>query len=493
AGDVGINAEVLTLSTGAKVSTNTSGSGQAGNIFVKANQVQLNDATSQILAQTNSRGIAGNITLQPFNENSLAVLFRDGAQISASTSSIGQGGSILVTAPRSVVLSGNGSISAGSSSEGAGGSIQLATRDLSLQNGVNVSASTSGSGKAGDIAINAETLTLSNSAKVSTNTSSSGQAGNLTVNVQDQLTLRGNGTGLFASTTPGSTGNGGNITIDPRLVRIEDGATIAVNSDGSGTGGNIFLQAGRLELRNRGSITAETASAQGGNITLKVSDLVLLRRNSLISATAGTDQAGGNGGNVTITTPYVFAILAENSDIRANAFRGDGGKITINANQIFGLLPRLQDTPFSDITASSQFGFNGSIILNTLNLDPLRGLQELTLTPIDPSRLVVQGCNSGRKVAEGQSRFVILGRGGLSASPDDWFGGPPVLADLGSPPTPAPRSTPAPVSVSTAKPEAIVEAQGWVKAADGSVYLVQLSSGLPLGEGPRSPVPCQGL
>ncbi|WP_245939735.1 beta strand repeat-containing protein [Stenomitos frigidus] len=490
AGDVGINAETLTLSGGATVSTNTASSGQAGNLIVKANQVQLNDATSQIVAQTNSSGIAGNITLQPFNDNSLAVLFRDGAQISAATVGKGQGGSILVTAPRSIVLSGNGSIAAGSSSEGAGGSVQLRTRDLSLQKGVNVSASTSGAGKAGDVGINAETLTVSGGATVSTNTASSGQAGNLTVNVKDQLTLTGSGTGLFATTTPGSTGNGGSITIDPQRVLIQDGATIAVNSEGSGIGGNIFLQAGRLELRNRGSITAETASAQGGNITLKVSDVVLLRR-SLISATAGTAQAGGNGGNVTISTPFVLGVLTENSDIRANAFSGNGGNVIINAQQIFGLRPQPQDTPFSDITASSQLGINGNIILNTLNLDPSQGLQELNLSPVDPSKLVAQGCNSGRKVVEGESKFVVLGRGGLTTSPDDPFGGTAVLTDLGSPTASASTAPLASSASPAATPGAIVEAQGWMQDARGKLYLVSQSASVSVDRTERSPAPCQ--
>ncbi len=357
-----------------------------------------------------------------------------------------------------------------------------------------MSASTSGSGKAGEITINTESLTIRNGAKVSTNTSSSGQAGNLTLNVQDRLTLTDSGTGLFASTTPGSTGNGGSITIDPQRVLIQDGATIAVNSEGSGTGGNIFLQAGRLELRDRGSITAETASAQGGNITLNVNNLVLLRRDSLISATAGTAQAGGNGGNVTIATPFIIGVLTENSDIRANAFSGNGGNITINATQIFGLRPHPKDTPFSDITASSQLGINGNIILNTLNLDPSQGLQELNLTPVDPSKLVAQGCNSGRKVVEGQSKFVVLGRGGLSASPDDPFSGTIVLNDLGSlTASSASTVSPAPsaVPLSAATPGAIVEAQGWVKDARGKLYLVSQSANGSVDHTERSPTLCQ--
>jgi large exoprotein involved in heme utilization and adhesion len=495
AGDITINTSQLTLSDAAEITATATQSATnrqgGGSITLNASQLNLAGKVG-VFAETQGQAPAGTLSLNSYNNQpDLNIALTRSSQISASTSGSGKGGDLIVYAPQAITIAGPGKLAVETSSTGNAGNMTFTTRQLTLKDGVEVSASTSGAGKAGDVGIKAETLTVSGGAKVSTNTASSGQAGNLTVNVKDQVTLTGNGTGLFASTTPGSTGNGGNIIIDPRLVRIEDGATIAVNSEGTGTGGNIFLQAGRLELRNRGSITAETASAQGGNLTLKVSDVVLLRRNSLISATAGTAQAGGNGGNVTINTPFVIGFLPEDSDIRANAFSGTGGNITINANQIFGLRPQPQNTPFSDITASSQLGISGTIILNTLTIDPSRGLQDLNLTPVDPSKLVAQGCNSGRKVVAGQSKFVVLGRGGLSNSPDDPFGGTAVLNDLGS--TTPSSSTAIQPTPHARVPTPIIEAQSWIKGADGKLYLVNSASLAAVAGTPSPPLPCQGL
>ena len=138
-------------------------------------------------------------------------------------------------------------------------------------------------------------------------------------------------------------------------MTIEDGAEIAVDSKGSGEGGDITLQAGLLTL-DQGKITAETTSNQGGNITLTIADKLRLLNNSQITATAGIDEGRGNGGNIIIDAPFIIAFPQGNSDITANAFAGDGGNITINTQGIFGIEFRDQQTSFSDITASSRFG-----------------------------------------------------------------------------------------------------------------------------------------
>jgi filamentous hemagglutinin family protein len=484
AGNIMITSPAVLSLNNSQIISNTSSAGSAGSITVNAPQIQLNDAASGIFAQTTSSGVAGNITLQAFSSDSLAIQFRDGAQISASTASAGPGGSVLLAAAQAITLSGNGVISAGTSGSGAGGNLQLVTKQLDIQGNMNLSASTTGDGKAGDISITADTFRLSGGAKISTNTSSSGQAGNLTVNVQDQLTLTGDGTGLFASTTPGSTGNGGNIRIDPQRVLIQDGATVAVNSQGSGTGGSIFLQAGRLELRNRGSITAETASAQGGNITLTAKDVLLMRFNSLISATAGTAQAVGDGGNILINTPFVIGVLSENSDIIANAFTGQGGNINITTNAIYGLRFQPSLTPFSDITASSQFGLSGTVILNTLNIDPSRGLTALPTNLEDASQQISQTCSPNSSIARGESRFVVTGRGGLPASPDEAQTRYPELDDLGSRVATAQVPPPGNAVAPTNPVNEIVEAQGWIQDTTGKISLVARSPKIavhPLG------------
>jgi large exoprotein involved in heme utilization and adhesion len=195
-----------------------------------------------------------------------------------------------------------------------------------------------------------------------------------------------------------------------------DGASVAVESRGRGIGGNLTLQADRLQLNRKGFITAETASSQGGNIRLDVNDLILLRGNSNISATAGTAQAGGDGGNIILNSKFIAATPRENNDISANAFTGSGGKVNITAQGILGTQFSPRSTPFSDITASSDFGISGTVTLNTPDVDPIRGTTPLPTGLVDTNALISSSCLARRNR---QGRFIITGIGGLATQPDD--------------------------------------------------------------------------
>ncbi|MDX2241827.1 MAG: filamentous hemagglutinin N-terminal domain-containing protein [Leptolyngbyaceae cyanobacterium bins.302] len=479
AGDITINTPVLTLSDAAEITATATQSSTSreggGSITLNASSLNLAGIVG-VFAETQGQAPAGTLNLNPYsNQADLQIALTPNSQISASTSGSGNGGDLLVFAPRSITIAGPGKLAVETSSTGDAGNMTITTSQLSLSNGVELSASTFGAGTAGEVQINADDLTIAGGARILTNTSGSGQAGDLIINVSDRLLLTAPGTGLFASTTPGSTGSGGNIIIDPRLVQIENGAAIAVDSQGSGTGGSISLRAGRLELRDRGLITAETASAQGGNITLNVQGLILLRRNSLISATAGTAQAGGDGGNINIRSAFIIGVLGENSDITANAFTGRGGNITITTNAIFGLRSQPQLTPFSDITASSQFGLSGSIAINTLNVDPNRGLVALPTNLTDTSRQIREACTPSSTAIARKNSFVVVGRGGLPVSPDAAQTGDRPLVDLVSvvpSNTDQARSLPeSPIDAADESQGAIVEAQGWTTGKDGTVFL----------------------
>jgi len=272
-------------------------------------------------------------------------------------------------------------------------------------------------GAAGNIKINSPQLEINAGGQLRTTTFQSQKAGSITLQIPNQLILSGKDSGFFADTEKGSTGNGGTINIDPKILMIEDGAAIAVNSQGEGIGGDINLQAGSLFLDN-GIISAQTRSNQGGNINLAVDNLLLLRHGSEISTTAGDEQFGGNGGNIAIDARngFIVAVPYENSDITANAFTGDGGRVDITTQQIFGIQEQNLQTPISDITASSQFGLNGDVDINlTVNADPRSGLTKLPDRPVNVR--ISEGCQI---VGEQEAvQFYNIGKGGLPPRPDE--------------------------------------------------------------------------
>ncbi|MBD2202492.1 S-layer family protein [Calothrix sp. FACHB-1219] len=118
----------------------------------------------------------------------------------------------------------------------------------------------------------------------------------------------------------------------------------------------------------------------------------------------------GNGGNITINSPVILGW--ENSDIVANAVTGNGGNIQIATQGIFGLKYRQELTSENDITASSQFGVNGTVDINNFGVDPNSGLVQLPVNITDSSQQIATGCSemSG-------SSFVATGRGGLPNNP----------------------------------------------------------------------------
>ena len=529
AGNLTINTSQLIVKDGAVVSAGTSGEGQGGRLTVTASDsVELSGAAitpdtqfpSGLFTQTQSSGDAGNLIVDTGK-----LVIKDGAVVSASTlvGSTGQGGRLTVTASDSVELSGAAitpdtqfpsGLFTQTQSSGDAGNLIVDTGKLVIKDGAVVSASTlvgstgqggrltvtasdsvelsgttadgeitsglfaqtQGSGDAGNLIVDTRKLVVEDRAVVSagTSTGSTGRGGNLTVTASDSVELSGTSTdgeitsGLFARTR--GTGPAGNLTVTTDQLIVRDQAQVTVSGVESGEAGNLDVTAGSIRLENQGAILAETASAQGGNITLRSQDLLLMRNNSLISTTAGTAGAGGNGGNIDIDADLLVAVPQENSDIIARAFQGNGGNINIETRGIFGFQYRDRPTPrTSDITASSEFGVDGTVDINTPDIAPSQGLVSLPTVPVDAE--VAQACAPGGSQA--QSEFVVTGRGGLPPNPTEALSSDAIQVDwVTLNPKEDNRASPLPATNPTSPaPDPIVEAQGWVTGNHGEVIL----------------------
>ncbi|WP_158624062.1 beta strand repeat-containing protein, partial [Trichormus variabilis] len=482
AGGIDITAGSLSVTNGARLNASTRGKGDAGSININATKDVLfdsvNGSTSALTnVEEGAKGNAGNVNI---TANSLSVT--NGALLESRTRGTGNAGSVNINATKDVLFDGNNRlfnsgafIGVEATAQGSGGNIDIIAETVTVKNNAQISASTLGQGDAGSITVKANTFTAANGGQLLSTTSNAANAGNINLKIRDHITLTGTNTGLFANTEKGSSGDSGSIFIDPQTLIIQDGAKIAVNSQGSGKGGNISLQAGNLTLDNNAFITAETSSSQGGEINLQIQDLLLLRRNSQITATAGTAGAGGDGGNIKINSPFIIAFPKENSDITANAFQGNGGKININTNAIFGLELRPQLTPRSDITASSQFGLAGDVQINTPDVDPTSGLIELPGNLVDAESLVGTDICSDKQIAKNNS-FVITGKGGLPADSDEFISNSPGLVEWA---TRSKKQERTPLVMrqqerinnqpQNSTKRVIQQAQGWLIGADGKI------------------------
>lgn len=395
-GNIAINTPTFVLSETARITATAretaSNLEEGGSIILSANVMDL-QGTVGIFAETQGDAPGGVLTLQPYQDNpDLTLTLAPNALISASTSGAGIGGGLVVRAPESIAISGPGRLAVETSGPGPAGNIELISPRLTLSDGVTLSATTTGAGT----------------------------AGNVTVNASDRVEI--DASTITSSTGVGSTGTGGNISLNTAEAVLRNGGRIRVDSAGGGQGGDVVVTAENLTLDNS-EITADTQSSDGGNLTLRINEFLTLQNGSLISAEAGTAQAGGNGGSITINSDFVIAFAEENNDIIANAFNGDGGRIDITAFGIFGLTERrglsrqqLRENRSNDISASSQFGPQGIIRLSTIIADPTQTLESLSEEFINPDDLILNSCIT-RSSLQAQGSFVIAELSGLPQQP----------------------------------------------------------------------------
>jgi large exoprotein involved in heme utilization and adhesion len=391
-------------------------------------------------------------------------ILKTGSTLASAAIGKGDAGFLTITTDK-FNLSDGGQATVSSKGSGTAGLMLVKAQDINLNNQAKISAQTE-SGVGGNITLDGLNYLRVNNSEISAATNS-GTAGDLTINASELVEVLGKG-GL--SVQASNRGIAGNLAINTRRLNVKNEAEITVSSP-EGQAGNLTITADNL-LLDRGILAAETGmktDLSGANINLSVKDLLLMQNNSMISAKASN---AADGGNITINNSNGFIVVDKygNNDIIANAFQGDGGIINISTLGIFGLEYRSQLTPFSDLNASSKFGINGQVTINTLNIDPSSGLVELPTSLVEASSKISQNCSGGGNTASRNNRFTITGRDGLPQSPNDQFTGITTLTDIFDVSDRSHDENASTVQNNTN--QEIREAQGWVKDAEGKIVFV---------------------
>ncbi|MEH2058601.1 MAG: S-layer family protein [Nostoc sp.] len=519
-GDVNIQAGNVSLTNGGAISSSIFGQGSSGTVNVNVGDALTVSGTGSLIAaflDTGAVGSAGDINIQAgnvslldggvINSNSYGqgnsgnvnINVRDALTIDGiysgifanfETSAVGRGGDINIQAGNVSLTNGAG-ITSATFGNGDSGNISITARNAISLDNVNISNNVQGDavGNAGNIDITTGSLSVTNGAQINSFTRGTGNAGNITIIASDAVTYDGVNSneyhsGSYTTVNPGAVGNGGNINVTARSFSLTNGGELVVSvineafntlPSGQGIAGNINIKADTLRL-SKSIIAAQAVSSDGGNINLNLSDYLLLRHNSQISTNAGTAQAGGNGGNININTPFIVAAPNENSDITANAFSGKGGNIDIKAQSFFGIEARPQTSnQTNDITASSQLGLQGQVAITLPQVQPTQGINKLPSQVIDASKQINQSCPRSLN-AKPLSKFIITGHGSLPPSPLELMVGtttriPLATLDDKASGNPSPQISSIP-SIPATSPTAMIEAQGWMKTADGKILLV---------------------
>lgn len=197
------------------------------------------------------------------------------------------------------------------------------TNDLVLE-GALVAASTSGVGDAGSILIRSGEMSMDNRSAVSSasTAAATGRAGSITITATGPFRSSGG-----TVTTAANNGQGGTISIHADQILLNSGAAIAANSAGPLDAGNILLTAGDRIMLQDSAVSTSASEASGGGITLQASNLIRLRNARITSSVLGGPDT--SGGDITIDPQAV--LLQHNSRILAQALAGSGGNISIVA------------------------------------------------------------------------------------------------------------------------------------------------------------------
>ncbi|MBW4695618.1 MAG: filamentous hemagglutinin N-terminal domain-containing protein [Lyngbya sp. HA4199-MV5] len=400
---------------------------------------------------------------------------------------------------------------------GAAGSITIngsGTAQLTLQQGAVISASNV-AGTSNGITLQGLSKLQVTDSLISTSTSGNGgTAGDITVNTSDSVALAGrfqsnspNRAGLVAQATDGN-GTAGNISVTTSQLRVADGAEINVSSR-QGNAGNLFVFADSVTL-NQGTLSATTGQNKGttganifllGNGAFNPNSLLtsplnsqrireeleaspalnflLMRNGSQITANADP-SSDATGGNIFINSELILATGSANK-ITADAGQGRGGNVFIVAKPlgIYNIEFRASGTvTLNDITATSLAGSSGIVSIAIPDVNPARGLNQLSIDLADASKKITPICPiAGQQGASNQ--FVVSGRGGLPETPASTLSSNVLVGEQATvatqPDTTQPNATSNPTASTTEIPSGI-EAQGVELGANGAFILTAHAS-----------------
>jgi large exoprotein involved in heme utilization and adhesion len=182
------------------------------------------------------------------------------------------------------------------------------------------------------------------------------------------------------------------------------------------------------------------------------------------------------GGNIFINAANGFVVAApnQNNDIIASATQGQGGNIDITAQGIFNFTEG-QATPnnsTNDIDASSEFGTAGTVVLNSPEFDPSRGVVKLPANFVDLAGLIAQGCVSPMESStQAQGQLSITGHGGLPTRPTHPLRSETTVVGLVAPVEASSAQPQQAESIPNTQPKTFVVAQGWVIDTNGDIIL----------------------
>ena len=309
--------------------------GSAGDILIETQNLTLLGG-GQIGARNLvlSTGNAGDITVQGTNGPADSIFIDGGGSgIFSTTEGTGAGGNINLMA-NAVTIQNEGTVSAttsGTASSATGGVITVNANTVNLNTAGNMTAASTGPGASGEVIVQglaspANSVLIDGAGSgIFTNTQGTGAGGNILVNA-NSFTLQNGGT--LSATTSGteSSATGGTITVNAGQVQVNSGGLLTASTTGAGSGGSININAGSSFSSNAGTVSSTATQATGGDINISAGQSVTLDNGSVITASSSGE---GDAGNIQINAGQQYT--STNSSVTTEAEQASGGNIAVLA------------------------------------------------------------------------------------------------------------------------------------------------------------------
>ena len=360
-----IRTNTLTINDGGRLSTDTFGTGDAGDIDITAEKVTLSGVNADMKKDLIDTG--GNPK-------------HAGAGITAGTSA-----TFL-----------------GDEATGDGGNISIGADEFIMEKGALISSETTTPGKGGNISISTTRTKIGSNASISAMSRVSeiaGKSGSIFINADSVFSL--DDSSILASA---DNAQGGDINITANQTNLFNTARISAETSGRGNAGKIEVTAANAFMMDKSKVTTEAKAADGGNISVNAGQIALLRDSDLTSSVGGGIDT--TGGNILVDPDY---IVLDQSRIHANAYEGKGGNITL-VSDVF-----LADSG-SSVDASSSLGIDGQVDIRS----PVTHISSL-VKPLSKDfqsvvTLLREPCMA--RLYKGEySSFIIKGRDSLPPQP----------------------------------------------------------------------------
>jgi len=397
--DLNINSGgTITLTENSNIFRSGTTIGSTGDIYLQAAGDIVLKNNTVIKNYIGGMGEGGVVSLQAGGS-----IIADGSQFSTDTIGLGNAGSVSFQAKDSITLN-NTTISSSARGTANAGNVALTSQGAIALNNSTIFSDTNGTGNAGNVLFDAGTNISLQGTLIYNNTfSQSGNAGNISLQANDTISLFGtasNGktSGLSSSSEGSNAGSGGDIKITTGTLQLQDGAFLNASTVSNSNGGNITVNVSNLNLLSGGQILATTTgSGAAGKIAVNATDSITISGNdstyasrlaSLGKSNVPNDGAAsiisvfstgiGNAGDIGITTSTLSLNNGAQLSARSSG-GGNAGSINLDVNQL--------SLNNATITAStSQQGQGGTININAKN----------TVTLENQGLIVAQSSGTGK-------------------------------------------------------------------------------------------------